>query len=150
MPMLRKIDFQPILMDAPERDTSVAALSIYKNGQMQISKAANHKYGMDGMAVEFTYAPTQRALGMKRVFHEFESSSWDKKKMRLLKQMDTGQIKVPVGRIMKKLGLEGIDFTNLEVEKHVDSVDGRDTYYVILPKKNKAEVGNGDADEQRD
>lgn len=143
MPRARSFEFSSILIGKKRKDIEAdkPVLSIYKNGQMLISRSANHTHGLDGRAVEFVYDEKKKALGMKHVMHTFESPSWDKQTMRLLKEKaGTGQIQVSVGRIMGAIGLGKIDFKGLAIEKYTSFMDGpRDTFVMILKEEAKAE-----------
>lgn len=138
----RTFTFSPILMDAPiEGDRDESLLSIYKNGQMQITKSTVLKHGLSGAFVDILWDEKKRALGFRKMNGVVLPQNEWKKTYRLF-QVDTktGQIKVPVGRILKKIGLLGQEFKKLQLDTYMGLMEQGEIYYVILPKGKKHEV----------
>lgn len=106
---------------------------------MIIPRETYTKFGIEGAAVKVTYDPQKRALALKRIFSDFTNPDWDKKTMRLL-QVNTAnkKIRVPLGKLLKTLGLGGVAYNSIAMDKYHDQVETRDYYYVILPKHDAA------------
>ena len=126
-------------MDAPEaeeRDESI--LSIYKNGQMQISKATVLNHGLSSAFVDILWDPERRALGFRKMNGVvLPQNEWQKTYRLFQVDPKTGQIKVAIGRILKRIGVLGNDYKKLPLEKYLDSMETQEIYYVTIPKQKK-------------
>lgn len=116
------------------QDDTVNTVSIYKNGQMVLSKAAVQKLDFDGKLVDLVYDQEKRALGWKVLPIVIGEDKWSKT-MRMLMRNDKGTIKIAVGKILKAVGVEKMNFLNLEIEKYQDQMEHREIYYIIIPNE---------------
>lgn len=131
----KKFSFSKILFNggATERDGDPQAL-LTKGGQFVINKVANHKYGFDGAFVDFTWDEHKRAFGWRKMNGlPLPENQWTKT-MRILKADEKGLIKVPVGRIMKVIGVEKHNYKGLLIEEYNDVMESNKIYYVIIPE----------------
>lgn len=134
----KKFNFGDIMAEPP-RATIESKVSITPSGQMLIPYDTWTKYGMEGIAVKVQWDPSKRALAFKKILTAFDSPEWDKRTMRLLNvNTATGKaMRVPLGKLLKPLGLLGVKRNGIVMEKYHDALDNRDYYYVILPKNNE-------------
>lgn len=68
--------------------------------------------------------------------------------MRLLKEDKHGKIKIPLGRVLKAVGEEPRDIGGLVVEKYDDIMEGREIWYVTLPKEGLTEPSGTEGADQ--
>lgn len=137
------------MMDVPELTTE-HRISITRGGQMIIPRSTYAYFNMDGMMVKVQWDPIKKALALKQLFADFENTGgWDKKTMRQLKVNMSGKnIRVPIGRLLKNIGLLGKQYNSIVMEKYTDTVDRRNYYYVILNKQNETvSTGKGQGSE---
>jgi hypothetical protein len=132
-----KFTFNPILMDAPEENREESILSIYKNGQMQISKSTVLNHALHGAFVDILWDERKRAFGFRKMNGlVLPQNEWKKTYRLLTADPKTGQVKVAIGRILNKIGLGGQDFKKLPLKKYLGLTDAGEIYYVIIPKAN--------------
>ena len=97
----KKFNFAPITGSTESKEAP--SVSIYKNGQMTINKAAVREFGFDGKLINILWDAEKRALGWKIVDGNIREEEHTKN-MRLLKANPQGAIKVSIGRLLSATG----------------------------------------------
>ncbi len=137
----KKFNFSKIMFNGWATDSvNVPTLSIGRNGQMVISKVANHKFGLDNMLVDILWDAEKKALGFRRMNGVNLSEDKYTKTMRMLKAEENGSIKVSVGKIMTALGIPKENYKKLPIEAYADIMESREILYVIIPSIKKDET----------
>jgi hypothetical protein len=138
----KKFNFAKILMNGggTAKEDTGPTMSLYKNGQVVLNRAANHTYGLDGKAIEILWDAETKAFGFRKVEHIPMSEGWTKT-MRILKaDPKHGFIKVAVGKILSRIEhFEKVTYKAMPLEVYVDVMEKREVYYSIIRKKKSYE-----------